>query len=86
VASNYKIALRQEQVYNSFDPKFKHDFTHLVEEVYKNYEKRNISLLEFLDYYDTYKTNTLLTNSLLLNRVTSLEQLNYVTGTPFFNQ
>jgi len=25
-------------------------------------------------------------NSLLLSRVTSLEQLNYVTGTSFFNQ
>jgi cobalt-zinc-cadmium efflux system outer membrane protein len=86
VASNYKIALRQEKVYNSFDPKFKQDFTHLVQEVFKNYEKRNISLLEFLDYYDTYKTNTLLMNSMLLNRFTSLEQLNYVTGTSFFNQ
>ena len=86
VASNYKIALRQEKVYNSFDPKFKQDFTHLVGEVYKNYEKRNIGLLEFLDYYDSYKTNTLLMNGLLLSRVTSLEQINYVTGTPFFNQ
>jgi cobalt-zinc-cadmium efflux system outer membrane protein len=86
VATNYKIALRQEKVYNSFDPMFKDDFTHLVQEVYKNYEKRNISLLEFLDFYDTYKTNTLLMNGLLLNRTTSLEQLNYVTGTPFFNQ
>jgi cobalt-zinc-cadmium efflux system outer membrane protein len=86
VASNYKIALRQEKVYNSFDPKFKQDFTHLVGEVYKNYEKRNIGLLEFLDYYESYKTNTLLMNGLLLSRVTSLEQINYVTGTLFFNQ
>ncbi len=46
----------------------------------------NISLLEFLDYYDTYKTNTLLINGLILSRVTSLEQLNYVTGTSFFNK
>jgi cobalt-zinc-cadmium efflux system outer membrane protein len=86
VAVDYKIALMQEKLYTSFDPKFKQDFTHLIGEVYKNYLKRNISLLEFLDYYDTYKTNTLLMNSLLLSRVTSLEQLNYVTGTPFFNQ
>ena len=37
-------------------------------------------------FYDAYKTNTLQLNTLQLNRVTSLEQLNYVTGTPFFNQ
>jgi len=86
VATNYKIALRLEKLYNSFDPKFKEDFTHLIQEVSKNYEKRNISMLEFLDFYDSYKTNTLQLNSLLLSRITSLEQLNYVTGTPFFNQ
>lgn len=86
VAVNYKIALRLEKLYNSFDPKFKQDFNHLINEVFKNYEKRNISMLEFLDFYESYKTNTLQLNNILLNRVTSLEQLNYVTGTSFFNQ
>ena len=86
IATNYKGALRLENLYNSFDPQFKQDFTHLIQEVFKNYEKRNIGLLEFLDFYDSYKTNTLQLNTLELNRVTSLEQLNYVTGTPFFNQ
>lgn len=86
VATNYKIALTQEKLAGSFDPKFKPEFSHLIAEVYKNYEKRNIGLLEFLDYYDTYKTNTLLINNQLLSRIIALEQLNYVTGTPFFNQ
>jgi len=86
LATNYKGALRLEKLYNSFDPQFKQDFTHLIQEVFKNYEKRNISLLEFLDFYDSYKTNTIQLNTLQLNRITSLEQLNYVTGTPFFNQ
>ncbi len=86
VATNYKGALRLEKLYNSFDPAFKADFTHLIQEVFINYQKRNISLLEFLDFYDSYKTNTIQLNNLQLNRITSLEQLNYVTGTPFFNQ
>lgn len=86
VATNYKIALRLEKLYKSFDPKFKQDFDQLINEVFKNYEKRNISMLEFLDFYDSYKTNTLQLNNILLNRVTSLEQLNYVTATTFFNK
>jgi outer membrane protein, heavy metal efflux system len=86
VATNYKGALRLEKLYNSFDPQFKDDFTHLIQEVIKNYDKRNISMLEFLDFYDSYKTNTMQLNNLQLNRVISLEQLNYATGTPFFNQ
>jgi cobalt-zinc-cadmium efflux system outer membrane protein len=86
LATNYKSALRLEKLYNSFDPQFKQDFNHLIQEVFKNYEKHNISMLEFLDFYNSYKTNTLQLNALQLNRITSLEQLNYVTGTPFFNQ
>lgn len=86
VATGYKAAMRLEQLYGSFDPKFKDDFTHLIQEVYVNYQKRNLSMLEFLDFYDSYKTNTLQLNNLQLNRILSLEQLNYVTGTPFFNQ
>lgn len=85
VATNYKVALRLEKLYGSFDPQFKDDFNHLIQEVFKNYEKRNIGLLEFLDFYDSYKTNTLQLNNLELNRILSLEQLNYATGTPFFN-
>ncbi|HJP62823.1 MAG TPA: TolC family protein [Mucilaginibacter sp.] len=86
VATNYKNALRLEKLYGSFDPKFKDDFTHLIKEVNINYEKRNLSMLEFLDFYDSYKTNTIQLNNLQLNRVLALEQLNYATGTPFFNQ
>jgi len=86
VATNYKNALRLEKLYNSFDPSFKQNFNHLIQQVFINYQKRNISLLEFLDFYDSYKTNTIQLNNLQLNRVLSLEQLNYVTGTPFFNQ
>jgi cobalt-zinc-cadmium efflux system outer membrane protein len=86
VAVNYKVAMKFEKLANSFDPKFKEDFTHLIEEVYKNYMQRNIGMLDFLDFYDSYKTNAVQLNSLLLSRVTALEQLNYVTGTSFFNQ
>jgi cobalt-zinc-cadmium efflux system outer membrane protein len=84
--NSYQSAYRQEELYNSFDPKFKAEFNHLIQEVFKNYQKRNISLLEFLDFYDSYKTNTLQLNNLQLNRISSLEQLNYVTGTSFFNK
>ncbi|HEX8020095.1 TolC family protein [Mucilaginibacter sp.] len=86
LASSYKEALRTEDLYNSFDPAFKTDFTHLINEVYKNYLLRNIGLLEFIDFYDSFKTNTIQLNNIQLNKITSLEQLNYVTGTPFFNQ
>lgn len=86
ISTNYLIATKYEKLSNSFDPKFKGDFTNLIQEVVKNYQKRNIGLIEFLYFYDSYKVNAVQLNNIQLNRVTALEQINYVTGTPFFNQ
>jgi cobalt-zinc-cadmium efflux system outer membrane protein len=86
IAVNYLTVSRYEKLSNSFDPKFRGDFTHLIQEVVKNYEVRNIGLIEFLYLYDSYKSNAVQLNNIQLSRVTALEQLNYVTGTPFFNQ
>jgi len=86
ISTYYKGALRLEGLYNNIDPNFKGDFTKLIRGVFENYQKRNISLLEFLDFYDSYKNNTIQLNNLQQNKVTSLEQLNYVTGTSFFNK
>jgi len=86
IAVNYLTVSRYEKLNNSFDPKFRADFTHLIQEVVKNYEVRNIGLIEFLYLYDSYKVNAIQLNNIQLSRVIALEQLNYVTGTPFFNQ
>jgi len=46
----------------------------------KNFEKRNISLIEFLDYYDAYKTNAIQLNTLMYNRINSFENINFAVG------
>ncbi len=86
VANNYIGAMRAEKLLNSFDPSFEGDFNTLINEVTKNYERRNISLLEFIDFYDSYKQNVLQLNSLRYNRISQLEQLNFTTGTTIFNK
>ena len=86
IAISYKTALKYESVYSTFDPDFRDNYTHLIQEVSKNYAKKNISLLAFLDFYESYRINSILLNNIELSQVVSLEQLNFVTGTPFFNQ
>lgn len=86
VAMSYKGALRLQKLYQAMDPNLSKDFTRLINGVLDNYKKRNISLLEFLDFYDSYKNNTLQLNNLQQNLMQSLEQLNYVTGTTLFNK
>jgi|SRR5580658_7449994 cobalt-zinc-cadmium efflux system outer membrane protein len=85
VATSLQKAFAQERLYRSIDPKFAADFERLTGEVIKNYQKRNISILDFLDFYDSYKQNAVQLNTILFNRVSAFEDINYYTGTNFFN-
>ncbi len=86
VANVYLGALRAEKLLKSFDQSFEENNRHMVDEVTKNFEKRNISLLEFTDFYDSYKQNVVQLNNLRFNRISQLEQLNFTTGTRIFNR
>ena len=78
-------AYDNNKLYQNIDSTFTHDFDRLLNEVFINYEKRNIGLLDFLDFYDSYKQNTLQINSIKYNRVQTFEDINFYTGTNFYN-
>jgi len=85
VANSLQKAFAQDKMYKNIDPKFSDDFERLTHQVLINYQRRNISILDFLDFYDSYKENILQVNSVKLNRVSAFEDINYYTGTNFFN-
>lgn len=85
LAGGYQDALKLNTLYHSIDPAFQSSFARVIQGAYDNFEKRNISLLEFLDLYSSYKTHVLQMNNLLLERINALEKLNFITGTEFFN-
>jgi outer membrane protein, heavy metal efflux system len=78
-------AYTEDKLYQNIDPKFAGDFDNLTQQVLINYEKRNIGLLDFLDFYDSYKQNVLQANYTKYIRVQSFEDINFYTGTNFFN-
>jgi cobalt-zinc-cadmium efflux system outer membrane protein len=78
-------AFDEERLIKSFDPKFFGDFERLMGQVLLNYQKRNISILDFLDFYDSYKQNIIQVNTIQFNRISAFEDINYYTGTNFFN-
>lgn len=84
VYNSYKSAARIEELYQSMDHQFNADFQKLITEVTKNFSSRNISLIEFLDFYESYKENTLQMNSLNYERMNAKEEINYVTGSSIF--
>ena len=85
VSNSLQKAFAQQKLYQTIDPKFYLDFQRLLHEVLSNYQKRNIGLLDFLDFYDSYKQNTLQQNTIQFNRISAFEDINYYTGTNFFN-
>lgn len=84
VFNSYKSALRTENLYKGFDKNFNADFDKLITEVIKNFKSRNLSLVEFMDFYDSYKENTLQMNDLKYQRMNAKEEINYVTGSTIF--
>lgn len=79
-----KISLMDKQ-YKLLDFKsFNEEYNKLIAEVALNFRKGNISLLQFIDYFNSYSDNVKNTNKLLLDRITAYEELNFATGTELF--
>lgn len=58
----------------------KTDLEGLFQSINDNYRQRNISLLEFVDYYNTYKNTQLAVSSVKENTFLAVEELNCVLG------
>lgn len=73
------------QLYHSSNYGLEKDFALIIEGVNLNFQKRNISLLEFIDYYETYKTTCLRLYQTQKEVLLALEEVNTVTGSHVFN-
>ena len=69
-----------DSLYRSFDSDFQPNFEKVMQGMIDNYQRRNISLIEFLDYYDTYKQNIIQYNELNTQRLNTFEELNFTVG------
>ncbi|MFT4032336.1 MAG: TolC family protein [Siphonobacter sp.] len=75
------IKLRMaDQLYQKFDNKFTDDFARLMEGVRLNYQRQNLGVTEFIDFFDSYKTTVLQYNQLRQNRQQAVEDLSFAIG------
>jgi len=84
VSAALRRASELERLYRSFDRKFPLQYHALVDGMIANYQKRNMSVIEFTDFIESYRTSMLQMNQLGNDRADSMEMLNYVTGTDLF--
>lgn len=85
VKKAYVKALNTDKLLQSVDPKFNTDFEKLLGGITDNFQKKNISLIEFTDFIESYKNNVLQYNSLRNDRMQALEQLNFAVGKTITN-
>jgi len=79
-----EMAITQHNLYNSLDKNFPKEFDDLSKEVLSQYMKKNMGLLDFLNFYDSYKQNIVQLNNILASLANSYETINYMTGTDLF--
>jgi cobalt-zinc-cadmium efflux system outer membrane protein len=80
VVSAYDKAFETDKLYRNFDNKFTGEYKKLASGMIANYESRNMTIIEFTDFYDSYKTSVLQTIQLQNSRIDSFENLNFAAG------
>lgn len=85
IAAAYKKASDTDSLFKAFDKKFTGEYKTLVEGMDSEYQKRNITIIEFTDFYESYRTSMMEMNQLQNDRIDAFEGLNYAAGTSLIN-
>ncbi|QHS58949.1 TolC family protein [Chitinophaga agri] len=85
VQTAYAKAINTDKMLETIDPAFRGQFEQLLSAITDNFLKKNISLLELTDFYDSYKENMLQLNQLQNARMQAIETLNFAVGKTLFN-
>ncbi|RRB00725.1 TolC family protein [Larkinella rosea] len=85
VTAAWQKIRHSEQMIRSVEGRFTEQLEELNEGVVSNFLKRNISLLEFVDLFETYTENVRDLNRLKADRMAAYEEFNYVIGTDLTN-
>jgi cobalt-zinc-cadmium efflux system outer membrane protein len=80
VVSAYDKAFETNKLYRNFDNKFTDEYKKLASGMIANYENRNMTIIEFTDFYESYRTSILQTIQLQNSRIDSFENLNFAAG------
>lgn len=84
VVTTYQKVLLVEQSYEKVDHEFDEGIELLNDGYLVNFQKRNISLIEFTDFFEAYNESIQQLNKLKEKRYQTYEELNYVIGEELF--
>lgn len=89
ITNDVKIAFDKanslDHFYRSIDKKFTAEYKSLLESTTSNYQKRNLGIIEFTDFIESYRNSMVQINQLQVDRLTAFEDLNYAVGKTLLN-
>ncbi|WP_400190387.1 TolC family protein [Hymenobacter sp. B81] len=83
VAQAYEVASQADRLYQRTD-RDTEALERLRAGIEQSFARRNLTVVEFLDFYESYKNNVVQLNQLRATRVRAFEQLNLAVGQPLF--
>ena len=81
----YTSLEKATQLYQSTNMDLERNFEKLITGVNENFTRKNISLLEFIDYYDSYKETCIQLYEIKKNVFLAMENLNTIVGQNVLN-
>ena len=82
----YSRTIKSQDLSDKFDSKFTSDLKKTFDSMLENYEKRSVSMLEFIDFFTSYKQTMMNVNHLKNNLLNYYEEVNFITGSDLFNK
>ena len=80
VTGLYQTAMSFDQAFRDIDRSFIKDYEKLAEQTVANYQKRNISVIAFADFYESYQETLVRLNEIQMKRLNAFEDLNQAIG------
>ncbi|SIT84337.1 TolC family protein [Pontibacter indicus] len=81
VVKTFQDYRQLSELYQSIDATYINELDEVLAGVSRNFQRKNISLLEFLDFFEAFKENKLLYFDTLRSLESKKEELNLLTGT-----
>lgn len=86
VLTTYSKLVRSRELFDRIDPDFMSGLKKISDGLLDNYEKRSVSILEFIDFFESYRQTVLTYDHLKNNLLDEYEEMNFITGTDLFNK
>ncbi len=80
VSIDLNRAIEKDRIYKEFRNTFTEEYKELSKLMVSNYQKRYLTIIEFADFFETYRNSIIQVLKLQTERVQAIERLNYSVG------